>query len=67
MEPYIAFLIGAYLIFIAVKNPDYFYYGRVISKVVGVLGRKNTRILYFLLGVFFICSFLWHIGRPFVR
>lgn len=66
MEPYIAFLIGAYLIYLAKEDPEGMYRGRYLPKLAKFWGRKNLRIIYFLLGIFFIFAFLWHISRNFV-
>lgn len=66
IEPYIAALIGVYLIVIAIKNSDDVFITRRkhIRHIVWLLGRNGARILIFLLGILFIFGFLYYTFEP---
>lgn len=66
MEPYLVILIGIYLLFVAISNPDWIFNRGSIRHnsariLVRYFGRNNARIIIGLVGIFLLYGSIAHL------
>lgn len=65
MEAYIVILLGIYLLFIAICNPNWAFelntFRNILKNLVRLVGRNNARIIIGLIGIFLLYGSIVHL------
>ncbi len=65
MEPYIVILLGIYLLYIAICNPDWAFeintFRNIVKNLARLIGRNNARIIIGLIGIFLLYGSIAHL------